>query len=64
MLRGTKVRINEKATPPHLIGGTGIALERMENSGYIKVLELYKGWLTSLCYKEEWLDIIEPPVEL
>lgn len=65
MMRGTKVRINDKANPPHLRGGEGIALERAKNSGYIKVLERIKnGWLCDVCYPEECLDILEPPIEL
>lgn len=63
MLRGTLVRVNDKVKPKHLKGATGIALERMK-SGYIRVLERYKGWLTDICYPEDTLDIIEPPVEL
>ena len=64
MLRGTLVRVNDKIMPKHLKGGTGIVLERMKNSGYIRVLERYQGWLTDICYPEDTLDIIEPPVEL
>ncbi|MBA7663072.1 hypothetical protein ES703_71110 [subsurface metagenome] len=73
MLRGTLVKVNGneyksgrkmKRLPEHLIGDTGIALERM-NSGYIKVLTVDKeGYLIDLCYPEDTLDIIEPPVEL
>ena len=73
MLRGTKVRVSDRqfksgrrmtTMPKHLIGTEVIALERMKNSGYIKVLSEYDGYLTDLCYPEEILDIIELPVEL
>lgn len=73
MLRGTKVRVNGNEfnsgrkicrNPEHLIGKTGIAIERM-NSGYIKVLTVdEEGYLIDHCYPEDTLDVIEPPVEL
>jgi len=73
MLRGTLVEVNGNkfksgrtmiSLPKHLIGKKGIALRRIKNSGYIQVLQKYKGDLIDLCYPENTLDIIEPPVEL
>ena len=63
MLRGTMVKVN-KAEPKHLVGVTGIVIERIKRSGYIRVRSLYKGDVAELCYPEDALDIIEPPVEL
>lgn len=64
MLRGTFVKVNNKCKVKHLKGTTGIALERMKTSGYIRILSHYEGYLTDVCYREEELDIVEPPVEL
>ena len=64
MLRGTLVTVNDKANPKHLAGKRGIALERIKSSGYIRVLQRYQGYLTELCYPEDNLDILEPPMEL
>ena len=75
MLRGTVVRVNDKEfrgglrgkmihLRRGLVGKSGIALERMKDSGYIKVLQEYEGHLVDCCYPEHTLDIVEPPVEL
>ncbi|GAJ12701.1 unnamed protein product [marine sediment metagenome] len=64
MLRGTVVRVNDKVKPKHLKGTVGIAVERITNSGYIKVHSKYEGYITGLCYPEDNLDIIENPIEL
>jgi len=75
MLRGTKVKVTDReyrvgkrgklyTMPEHLVGHEGIALERMKNSGYIRVLQPYEGFLCDPCYPEEVLDIIEPPIEI
>lgn len=64
MLRGTIVKVNDKVKAAHLAGTVGIAVERVKNSGYIKVHSYYKGFITDLCYSEAELDIVEPPVEL
>lgn len=64
MLRGTLVKVNNKSNLEYLIGLTGFAMARNKKSGYIKVYHKYEGAIIYLCFKEEHLDIIEPPVEL
>jgi len=64
MLRGTLVKVNNKCNLEHLIGLTGMAIARNKKSGYIKVYHKYEGAIIYLCFKEEHLDIIEPPIEI
>jgi len=65
MLRGSIVRVNNKCKAKHLIGTMGIAARRSkQNSKYIAVHSKYEGYLTDLCYQEDELDVVEPPVEL
>lgn len=64
MLRGTIVRVNDKVKPKHLKGTIGIAVERIKDSGYIKIHSHYQGFITDICYPEDELDVVEPPVEL
>lgn len=76
MQRGSLVRVTDREykaskrkvghTPPHLVGGTGIALERIKSSGWIRVLQEDKesGLLMGICYPPETLDVLEPPTEL
>jgi hypothetical protein len=76
MKRGSLVKVNNKAVPTgkrgklkvligdHLVGSTGIAMERMKNSGYIRVAMIYDGWLCDPCFPEANLDVIEEPIEL
>lgn len=56
--------MNDKSNLEHLIGLTGFAMGRNKKSGYIKVYHKYEGMIIYLCFKENHLDIIEPPVEL
>jgi hypothetical protein len=63
MLRGTVVRINSRCKIAHLVGSTGIAFS-MNKAGNIRVLSLYDGWLTDLCYEPDELDAVEAPTEL
>lgn len=64
MLRGTLVKVNDKTNLEHLIGLIGFAMARNKKSGYIKMYHKYEGMIIYLYFKEEHLDIIEPPVEL
>jgi len=65
MLRGTIVRVNDKSKVKHLIGTTGIAVSRSKRyPNYIKVHSRYDGYITDLSYREEELDVVEPPIEL
>ena len=65
MLRGTRVRLNNKVKPLHLVGDEGFAFSRSKKTGYIEVLFYDKDvdWV-SLWFSEDTLDIIEPPIEL
>lgn len=62
--RGSLVMVNESVTPSHLAGTVGIALERVQQTGYIRVLSEYEGWLTDLAYQEAELEVLEGPVRL
>ena len=64
MLRGTLVKVNEKCNLEHVIGLTGFAMARNKKSGYIKVYHYYHSIIIYLCFKEDHLDIIEPPPEI
>lgn len=64
MLRGTIVKINDKAKASHLIGRIGVAVERTKR-GRIKVIHQdSEGFHVDIYYAEDNLDIIEPPIEL
>jgi len=64
MLRGTKVKVNNKCNLEHLTGLIGFAMDRVKKTGYIKVYHIYHGVIIYLCFKEEHLDIIESPIEI